>query len=96
MSSQYRTFKERTRLLFDEAVNTIRTGFRNDHAAATLPLEISPLEQRILMSASPMAIVGAEVQQETLPDSTACEEPEAPGGDLIRDISSADETNFIG
>lgn len=66
MVFEYNKLKQRTRLLVDEALNAVKAGFSDDEANLR-PLELTQLEQRILMSASPMAAV-AEAVDTTAPD----------------------------
>lgn len=60
MVFEYDKLKQRTRLLVDEALNAVKAGFSDDDANLR-PLELTQLEQRILMSASPMAAVAEAV-----------------------------------
>ena len=73
MSSSYDKLKYRTRLLLDEAVHTIRTGFRNDVNDLMRRVELAQLEQRILMSASPMAAVVADAPDSASVDTNSGE-----------------------
>lgn len=59
MTSQYRNLRQLTRRLIDEALSTVRKGFQVD-ADILRPLELVQLEQRVLMSASPVS-AAAEV-----------------------------------
>ena len=73
MSSSYDKLKYRTRLLLDEAVHTIRTGFRNDVNDLMRRVELAQMEQRILMSASPMAAVVADAPDSASVDTNSGE-----------------------
>lgn len=85
MASRYQSIKQRTRLLVDEALSAVRSGFRDDETAVRSP-QLVALEQRLLMSASPVAVVAqptdaatADAQPEPVMDSqTAAVVAETP------------------
>ena len=56
MSSQFRNIKQITRRLFDEVLNNAYRSFRADSEPAR-SLQLTQLEQRVLMSASPAVVV---------------------------------------
>ena len=57
MQSHYQQITRNTRLLVSEVMHAVRHGFTDDQDIALRPMEITQLEQRILMSASPMAVM---------------------------------------
>ncbi|MGB4737535.1 MAG: DUF4347 domain-containing protein, partial [Fuerstiella sp.] len=54
-----RTFIQRTQLLLEQAMHESRQAFKSQDGLALQPLQLTQLEERILMSASPMAVVAA-------------------------------------
>ncbi|MCR9201254.1 MAG: DUF2341 domain-containing protein [Planctomycetaceae bacterium] len=70
MASRYKTIKQRTRLLVDEALSAVRSGFRDDESAVRSP-EMTALEQRLLMSATPAAAVAQVVDSAASVDADA-------------------------
>lgn len=79
MVFEFDKLKQRTRLFVDEALSAVKAGFSDDDANLR-PLELTQLEQRILMSASPMAVVAEAV------DTPA---PEVPSQDeVVADLDS--------
>lgn len=92
MSSQYNKLICRTRLLLDEAVHTVRTGFRNDVDELLRPAELTQLEQRILMSASPMAASVVDAPEaaavDSAGDTVASEAGGVPQGEVANSSQS--------
>lgn len=76
MSSRFRHFKQFTRRLLDEALDTACRSFREDRDLAR-PLELTQLEQRVLMSASPISAV-AEAADIAVEADAAALEPQVP------------------
>ena len=72
MASKYNKLKNATRLFVDEALDAVRAGFEQDDKPLR-SLEITQLEQRLLMSASPAAAVAelAEAAQATVEPDVA-------------------------
>lgn len=91
MTSNFRNLKTRTRLLLDEVLSSVRDGFSNDTDAALKPVEITQLEQRILMSASPMAVV-ADAPPESNIDDCSCPS-QNPGIDAAETLSGETHPN---
>ncbi len=57
MLSHYQRIKRNARLLVSEALHAVRHGFADDQDVVLRPIEVTKLERRILMSASPMAVM---------------------------------------
>ena len=57
MKSHYQRIKGNTRLVFSEAMNAVRHGFSDGHETSLRPLAVARLERRIMMSASPIAVM---------------------------------------
>lgn len=57
MSSRYKSLKRSTRLILDEVLDAVRDELHSDTDSTLRPVECTPLEQRLLMSASPLVAV---------------------------------------
>lgn len=92
MRSKYKKIKQQTRLLVDEAINAVRAGFASEDKNLR-PLELTQLEQRILMSASPLAVVAAapEAVESSAPDvADVSATPSSNGPDTTSDFVGED------
>lgn len=98
MNTRYRQFRHRARLLLAETLNAVQHGLRGDSAQQSASPEMMPLEQRILMSASPAAaavmnpdLVAAEME----PPETSAEltEPEAAETNSQTSVSEQSQTD---
>ena len=86
MASKYNRLKNATRRFVDEALDAVRAGFEQDETPLR-SLEITQLEQRLLMSASPAAAV-AEMAEAAQPieghGHTATENTSTESADQIQ------------
>lgn len=94
MAFRYLSIKQQTRLLVDEALSAVRAGFREDEAATRQP-ELAVLEQRLLMSATPAAVIAeAAVETPTVAepatDNTTAQESFGPGTATALSTTSPD------
>ncbi|MEQ9408411.1 MAG: DUF4347 domain-containing protein, partial [Fuerstiella sp.] len=89
MPSQYRHVTRCTRLLLEEALSAVRASFRVQDDDQRRPTQMIQLEQRILMSASPLA-VAVEAPAPTTPDLNAPVESECGELQLNVAVASAD------
>lgn len=104
MTHPFQNLKRQSRLLVSEMLNAVRVGMRDPVGGDLRPAELLQLEQRLLMSATPIAAaaelaaqansVGTALTVEQLPESpTAVEEQFADAGD--RSISSQSDVAHI-
>lgn len=91
MASRYKSIKQRTRLLVDEALSAVRAGFRDDDSAIRPP-EMTALEQRLLMSATPAAAVAQVVDSAASVDA----EPEPTQADQASAAATQTPTDDVG
>ena len=80
-----RKFIQRTQLLLEQALHESRQALKQQDASSLRPMELSQLEERILMSASPMAVV-AEAPEAATAQMDSAEQQYALSDEQLLDV----------